>query len=150
MIDLDSEIGGLPFMLELDDYLRTRAVAAFRSVSERKEISGGTLLFLRDDTTSDDGYVVFSGNVVIEGADGVTKTVIPTALIGEMKQFDFDGQHHRMATVRADDDIEALHFSWKRFYDALGAAASNDEVAEFRKALRHYAWMHYMDLQGEL
>ncbi|NUM54214.1 MAG: cyclic nucleotide-binding domain-containing protein [Candidatus Hydrogenedentes bacterium] len=150
MYDIDSEIGGLPFMLELDDYLRSRAVTAFRQVSERKELSGGTLLFSRDDTTSDDGYIVFSGNVVIEGADGLMKTVIPTALIGEMKQFDFDGQHHRMATVRADDDIEVLHFSWKRFYDALRASASEEEQGEFRRALRHYAWMHYMDLQGEL
>ena len=149
MIDLDAEIGGLPFMLELDDYLRSRAVAALRSVSERKELSGGTLLIARDDAASDDGYVVFSGNVAIEG-DGVSKSVLPAALIGEMKQFDFDGQHHRMAAVRAEDDIEVLHFSWARLYAALAAVASPEEIAEFRKALRHYAWMHYMDLQGEL
>jgi CRP-like cAMP-binding protein len=150
MVDLDSEIGGLPFMLELDDFLRSRAVTVLREVSERKKLSQGTQLFSRDDTTTDDGYIVFSGNVVIEGADGMTKTVIPTALIGEMKQFDFDGQHHRMATVRAEDDIEVLHFSWKRFYEALSGSASAEELDEFRRALRHYAWMHYMDLQGEL
>ena len=150
MFDLDTEIGGLPFMLELDDYLRARAVAAIRDISERKALSAGTLLFSREDSVSDDGYVVFAGNVVIEGEDGATKTVLPTALLGEMKQFDFDGQHHRMATVRADDEIEVLHFSWSRLYDALARVASPEEVGEFRKALRHYAWMHYMDLQGEL
>ena len=150
MQDIDSEIGGLSFMLELDDYLRARAIDAFRKVSERKEISGGTLLFSRDDSATDDGYIVYAGNVAIEHEDGTTKTVLPAALLGEMKQFDFDGKHHRMATVRAEDDIEALHFSWTRFYDALGATASKEEMDEFRRALRHYAWMHYMDLQGEL
>ena len=72
MQDIDSEIGGLSFMLELDDYLRARAIDAFRKVSERKEISGGTLLFSADDTTSDDGYIVYSGNAVIEHDDRVT------------------------------------------------------------------------------
>jgi len=149
MYDLDAEVGGLPFMLELDDYLRSRAVAAIRAVSERKALPAGTLLFSSDDATSDDGYVVFAGNVAIEG-DGVSKTVLPAALLGEMKQFDFDGQHHRMATVRAEDDIEVLHFSWPRLYGALAESASAEEIAEFRRALRHYAWMHYMELQGEL
>lgn len=150
MYDLDREIGGLPFMLELDDYLRARVVAVVRKVSERKQISGGTLLFSQDDTTSDDGYIVFAGNVLIETPDGTVKTVIPTALLGEMKQFDFDGQHHRMADVRAEDDIEVLHFSWKKLYESLAGVASSEEVEQFRDALRRYAWMHYMDIQGEL
>lgn len=93
---------------------------------------------------------MYSGAVSIEGANGFTKTVIPTALIGEMKQFDFDGKHHRMATVRAEDDIEALHFSWARLYDELAKELKPEELKAFRTALRHYAWLHYMDLQGEL
>jgi CRP-like cAMP-binding protein len=150
MYDLDREIGGLPFMLELDDYLRARVVAVVREVSKHEQISGGTLLFSRDDSVSDDGYIVFAGNVVIETPDGASKTVIPTALLGEMKQFDFDGQHHRMTDVRAEDDIEALHFSWEKLYKSLANVASPEEVEQFRDALRRYAWMHYMDLQGEL
>ncbi|MDZ4857533.1 MAG: cyclic nucleotide-binding domain-containing protein [Candidatus Hydrogenedentes bacterium] len=150
MYDLDNEIGGLPFLLELDDYDRARIVAVFREVSVRQHVALGTALFSTADTKTDDGYIVFDGVVVIESEDGTTRTVLPTCLLGEMKQFDFDGKHHRMANVRAETELEALRFSWSQLYATLDKTLKPEEVKLFRTALWRYAWMHYLDLQGEL
>ncbi|HRI88544.1 MAG TPA: hypothetical protein PK869_09770, partial [Candidatus Hydrogenedentes bacterium] len=71
MYDLDKEIGGLPFMLELDDYDRSRITSIFRAVSKQEKLPAGSVLFASGDTASDDGYIVYEGVVVIEGPDGV-------------------------------------------------------------------------------
>ena len=150
MYDLDREIAGLPFMLELDDYLRSRAVSAIRATAARAHLPAGTLLFTTSDTTCNDGYVLVAGNVSIETTEGRTKTVVPTAILGEMGQFDFDPMHQRAATVHAEEALEVLHFAWSRLYENMATTCAPDEIQEFRTALRRYAWLHYMDNQGEL
>lgn len=147
---INQVIGNLSLMLELPLEVRDRVTIVIRDASESVQLQKGAQLFALGETVTDYGYIVVQGRVQIDGPHGFEKTLQAPVILGEMKQFQFEGQSKRMATVRALEPIEVLRFRWKDLYAALSAALDPEGLERFNEALEHHAWMHYLDLQDEL
>lgn len=136
-------ITGLPFLLDLDEELRARIVAAFLAASEISVRDAGTALIREGQDDSDSGFVLISGAVNIIKSTGGGGRVGAPALFGEMKQFGPGGQ--RVATVTIEDSGEVAAFSWEKLYREMETRVNADEHEQFRDALRRYAWKHLLD-----
>jgi CRP-like cAMP-binding protein len=147
---LDGRIERLSLMLDLDTEIQQGLIASLKEVGRVAGMNKGDQLFGEGESTDDDGYVVISGSLIVEGSSGFRNVMSAPSLVGEMKQFAFGGDETRVANVTAAEDLEVLHFDWNALYESLGTHVNADELEAFRCALRRYAWMHFLELEGEL
>jgi len=147
---LDGRIEGLSLMLDLDSEIQQGLIASLKDVGRIAGMNKGDQLFGEGDSTNDDGYVVLSGSLIVEGSGGFQNVLSAPVLVGEMKQFAFGGEETRVANVTAAADLEVLRFDWTALYESLGTHVNADQLEAFRCALRRYAWMHFLELEGEL
>lgn len=143
-------VAGLSPMLELDDQVRPTVVTTLREASTLKDVEAGRWLFREGEAESDDGYVLLTGSVQVETSNGFSTQVFAPELLGEMKQFHIAGTSRRTADVRAVEPLEVLHFQWGRLYALLDARLSKEAMAAFSDAIRRYAWMHFLEDEGEI
>ncbi|MBI4559109.1 MAG: cyclic nucleotide-binding domain-containing protein [Candidatus Hydrogenedentes bacterium] len=146
---IEQAVASLSLMLTLADHVKERVVAAFKEVSQLKELKPGDGLFAEGDSDSDEGYILLSGSVKVETADGFSTQVFPPELLGEMKQFHFGGSAERMADVSVIEPSEVLQFSWARLHASLSERLDANALAEFENALQSYAWMHFLEQEDE-
>ena len=64
-------------------------------------------------------------------------------LLGEVKQF--SPRSERTATVVANEDLETLHFTWRKFNQAVEDTLEPTDREVLRKALLGYAWLHLLN-----
>jgi CRP-like cAMP-binding protein len=147
---IEKQIGQLALMLEFNDEMRDRVAEVFCAASTQEQIPAGTQLFAEGDEVSNDGYVLLKGTVTVERSSGFRKQVHPPELLGEMKQFEFEGPAERAATATAAEDVEVLHFNWDTFYERLKGRIYGREKDVFNDALQRYAWMHFLEIEEEL
>jgi len=140
----------LPVLLDFSDNQRYRIVNALMGCSEVARIQANACLFKEGDAESDFGFVLLDGAIRVENSNGFVKPVNPPALLGEMRQFNFEGSGIRAATVTAVEDIIVLRFSWSKLDLSLKALLNPEECEEFTKALQIHAWMHYLEREDEL
>lgn len=147
---LDDRIEGLSLMLDLDAGIQRALLATLKDVGCIGATNKGDQLYCEGETSANEGYVVLKGSLLIESKTGFSSTLFAPVLVGEMKQFSFGDDDARAASVTASVDLEVLRFDWDAFYKSLGAQLSEAQLEEFRCALRRYAWMHFLELEGEL
>jgi len=147
---LDGRIEGLSLMLDLDVGVQQGLIAALKDVGRIAGMNKGDQLFSEGENSADEGYVVLRGSLTIESSAGFSNTLFAPILVGEMKQFAFGDEETRVANVTAAADLEVLRFDWNAFYASLATQLSETQLEEFRCALRRYAWMHFLELEGEL
>lgn len=147
---LDGRIENLSLMLDLDPGIQQAFTTALKDVGRIAGVNKDDLLFSEGETSADEGYVVLKGSLAVESSSGFSNTLYAPVLVGEMKQFAFGDEDARTANVSALADLEVLRFDWNAFYESLGAQLGETKLAEFRDALRRYAWMHFLELEGEL
>lgn len=147
---VEEVIGQVSFALEFPASLRERVAQAFCAVGEIEERPEGTCLFREGETGLNHGYVLLRGLVFVETESGFAAHIPAPALLGEMKQFEFDARSDRMANVYIADDAQLLRFDWDRFYAALDENVSEEERELFDDALEQYAWMHFLQIEDEL
>lgn len=147
---LDGRIEGLSLMLDLDSGIQQGFIAALKDIGRIAGMNKGDRLFSENIPSADDGYVVLKGSLLIESSSGFKNALFAPVLVGEMKQFAFEGEETRVASVTADTELEVLRFDWDALYKSLGTQLSDEQIEEFRAALRRYAWMHFLELEGEL
>jgi CRP-like cAMP-binding protein len=147
---LDGRIEHLSLMLDLDEEVQRQFIAALKDVGRIAAVNSGCTLFDEGDSDSDDGYVVLRGSLLIESSSGFNNTLFAPVLVGEMKQFAFGDDEARRASVTAAADLEVMAFEWPKLYAALEKSLEAEQLNAFKEALRRYAWMHYLELEGEL
>ena len=147
---LDGRIEGLSLMLDLDTGIQEGIIVSLKDVGRIAGVNKGGQLFSEGDRGADEGYVVLKGSLLVECDSGFSNTLFAPVLVGEMKQFAFGDEEVRIANVTAATDLEVLRFDWNAFYESLAAQLSSEQLEEFRCALRRYAWMHFLELEGEL
>ena len=135
-------IQGLPFMSALPADAQQHVITAFIDTSELTRIEEGNELFREGDQTSNDGYVLLSGSIIVQKSYTNDAKAAAPALVGEVKQF--NPKSERTATVRALEDLETLRFNWDAFYGALENCLHPQEIKMLRKALLDYAWQHIL------
>lgn len=134
---------GLPFMLDMPESLKQQVGRVFLEVSELQSIEADTVLFQEGDKNNQDGYIVLSGAVQVEKSYAKECTALAPVLLGEVKQF--NPRSERTATVRAKEDLDALHFDWNRFYEAVDDRLDEMDQEVLRTALLNYAWLHLLN-----
>ncbi len=147
---LDGRIENLSLMLDLDPEVQQAFIASLKDVGGVAGINKGDHLFDEGEPSADDGYIVLKGSLTITSSSGFENTLFAPALVGEMKQFNFSGDESRVANVAAAADLEVIRFDWSAFYKSLGERLNEEQLEAFRIALRRYAWMHFLELEGEL
>jgi CRP-like cAMP-binding protein len=150
MGQLEDQVKRLSVLLELPDRLHDQAAAALLRVSTFQNIDPGDVLFAEGAKKPNDGYVLLQGDVQIQRSDGFTTTATAPALIGEMQQFQLENEGRRSASVIAGQNTSVLHFDWPAFYNALENVISAEEMELVRHAFRCQAWMHYLEIDGEI
>jgi CRP-like cAMP-binding protein len=140
----------LPVLLDFSDNQKYRIVNALMGCSEVVRVSENTCLFKEGDAESEFGYVLLDGELRVENSNGFVKVVNPPALVGEMRQFNFEGGGKRAATVTALEPLTVLRFSWPKLDLTLMESLNPEECVEFTKALQIHAWMHYLEREDEL
>lgn len=134
---------GLPFMLDMPESLKQQVGQVFLEVSELESIEADTVLFREGDKNNQDGYIVLSGSVQVEKSYAKECTAMAPVLLGEVKQF--NPRSERTATVRAREDLDALHFDWNAFYAAIDERLDDMDQEVLRTALLNYAWLHLLN-----
>ncbi len=135
-------IANLSILKAFPDQLKQRIAAVFDTVSESECLEQDAYLIHMGDQSSDDGFILVKGSVMIR------KRVTPPfkaegpALLGEMKQFNPNSE--RTADVTALEKIEVLRFDWDRFYALLKERLAPSEYAIFGRALQDYSWLHFL------
>ncbi len=147
---LDGRIESLSLMLDLDPEIQQGFIASLKDVGGIAGVNKGDHLFNEGDSNANDGYVVLKGTLTIASSGGFENELFAPVLVGEMKQFSFSGDEARVANVTAAADLEVLRFDWAALYKSLGERLSDKQIEDFRCALRRYAWMHFLELEGEL
>ena len=137
-------------MLDLDREIQQGFIAALKDVGRIAGMNKGDRLFSEHEPSDDEGYVVLKGSLLIASSSGFKNALFAPVLVGEMKQFAFEGEETRVASVTADTELEVLRFDWAAFYRSLNTQLSETQMDEFRASLRRYAWMHFLELEGEL
>jgi len=146
----EDQVKRLSVLLELPDRLRDRVAATLLRVSAFLNLDPDTPLYEEGDQSTDDGYVLLSGEATVRKSDGFTATVPAPAILGEMQQFHLEGDSCRIATVIAGRDVSVLHFDWQNLYNTLAAELTHDELNLVRDVLRSQAWMHYLEIDDEI
>lgn len=146
---LDGRIENLSLMLDLDPKVQQAFIASLKDVGRIAGVNKGRHLFSQGEPAADEGYIVIKGTLTIENDSGFKNTLYAPVLVGEMKQFAF-GDESRSADVLAEADLEVLRFDWSALYASMDAKLTDAHMTAFRAALRRYAWMHFLELEGEL
>lgn len=147
---IEQRLGRLALMLALPEETRRHASQAFAAVSDYEIVPEGTALFTEGDSSTEYGCVLMRGTVTVTTDEGFSSDVKAPVLLGEMKQFQFDGAERRAANVVARDELAVLRFRWDELYRAIDERLDTRERAEFQENLQRYAWMHFLELQDEL
>jgi CRP-like cAMP-binding protein len=141
--EIQNLLCGLPLMLDMPESLKQRVGMILQDISEMETIEEGAELFHEGDRTSHDGYIVLSGSVSVEKSYAKSSTAFAPVLLGEVKQF--NPKSERTATVRAREDLDALHFDWDKFNAAVHARLDETDQEVLRTALLNYAWLHLLN-----
>jgi len=141
--EIQNLLCGLPFMLDMPESLKQRVGIIFMDISDLETIETGRELFREGDRSSQDGYIVLSGSVRVEKSYAKSSTAYAPVLLGEVKQF--NPRSERTATVRANEDLDALHFDWLKFNAAVQARFDATDQDVLRKSLLGYAWLHLLN-----
>jgi CRP-like cAMP-binding protein len=141
--EIQNLLCGLPFMLDMPESLKQRVGIILLDISDLETIDVGAELFREGDRASQDGYIVLSGSVRVEKSYAKSSTAYAPVLLGEVKQF--NPRSERTATVRANEDLDALHFDWTKFNNAVHARLDATDQDVLRKSLLNYAWLHLLN-----
>jgi len=141
--EVQNLLSGLPFMLDMPESLKQQVGQILLEVSEVESIEADTVLFREGDKNNQDGYIVLSGSVQVEKTYAKECAAMAPVLLGEVKQF--NPRSERTATVRAREDLDALHFDWNRFYEAVDDRLDATDQEVLRAALLNYAWLHLLN-----
>lgn len=141
--EMQNLLSGLPFMLDMPESLKQQVGQIFMEVSDLESIDADSLLFREGDKNNQDGYIVLSGAVTVEKSYAKECTAMAPVLLGEVKQF--NPRSERTATVRAKEDLDALHFDWSKFYEAVDDRLDDMDQEVLRAALLNYAWLHLLN-----
>ncbi len=141
--ELRNILVGLPFMLDMPESLKQRICKVFVAISKYDTVEAGTELFREGERETDHGYVVLSGSVRVRKSYAPECKAFAPVLLGEVKQF--SPRSERTATVIAADDLETLHFTWRRFNQTVDESFDETEREVLRKALLGYAWLHLLN-----
>lgn len=141
--ELRNILVGLPFMLDMPESLKQRVCKVFVAISKYDTVEEGTELFREGERETDDGYVVLSGSVKVKKSYAPECKAFAPVLLGEVKQF--SPRSERTATVVANEDLETLHFTWRKFNQAVEDTLEPTDREVLRKALLGYAWLHLLN-----
>lgn len=140
MTDLE-EISRMSLLARMPDPLKEKVANIFIDISERAEAAAGKDIVQEGYLGFGSGYILLSGVVEIQSGTADPVRLKGPTVLGEMAQF-FDDDT-RTATIRAEDPIEYLRFSWDDLYEKAGETLNPDELLRLRESVELVIWKRF-------
>ncbi len=132
-----------PFFSGLEPALRTRVAELLMPLLENASQREGAVIFKAGDPGSNEGYILFEGEVSIAKPGHEDFPSYAPQLLGEMALFNPDRK--RTATVSVGPDAALATFDWGAFHHSLEMNLSPDDFNAVKAGLSNYAWEHFMN-----
>lgn len=134
---------GIQASWSLSEKINTAWIDSVGEIGLETGIREGGRIFSIDDTETDKGYILLSGEISIQKKDSPEIVKPGPELLGEMGQM--NPQHVRTASVTAATDTQLIQFSWGKLHAALRKRLNEEEMSALKSSLQQYAWGHFTE-----
>jgi CRP-like cAMP-binding protein len=127
----------------LSDKINTAWLDSLREVGTKMQVRQHDAIISVDDTYTDRGYILFSGEISVQKKDSPEIVKSAPELLGEMGRL--NPTRTRTASVIAASDVALISFTWSTLNEALSKRLSESEIETLMDSIQQYAWNHFVE-----